>query len=103
MTIGPASPPKGAHAHDVHDAHDAPLGNLEDVETQAVHAQEKGASVFKSLSYLDRFLAIWILLAMVTGVLLGNFVPETGRVLQQGKFVGVSVPIGMCAVCRLLK
>lgn len=33
---------------------------------------------------------------MVIGVLLGNFVPETGPALQKGKFVGVSIPIGEC-------
>ncbi len=53
------------------------------------------ASAFRSLGWLDRFLAVWILLAMVIGVLLGNFVPQTGPALQKGKFVGVSIPIGM--------
>jgi len=43
---------------------------------------------------LDRFLALWILLAMAIGIILGNFVPNTGPALQKGKFVGVSVPIG---------
>ncbi|KAI9741537.1 MAG: hypothetical protein M1818_004343 [Claussenomyces sp. TS43310] len=51
-------------------------------------------SAFKSLGLLDRFLAVWILLAMVVGILLGNFVPSTGPALQKGRFVGVSVPIG---------
>jgi hypothetical protein len=55
----------------------------------------KTGSAFKSLVWLDRFLAIWILLAMIIGVLLGNFVPETGPALLKGQFVGVSVPIGM--------
>jgi hypothetical protein len=55
-------------------------------------------SVFKSLGWLDRFLAVWILLAMVIGVLLGNFVPGTGLALDKGKFVGVSVPIGMYTI-----
>ena len=50
---------------------------------------------FKGLSLLDRFLALWIFLAMLIGVLLGNFVPETGPALQKGKFVDVSVPIGI--------
>ncbi len=54
----------------------------------------KHTSAFKNLGILDRFLAIWILLAMVVGILLGNFVPETGPALQRGQFVGVSVPIG---------
>ena len=54
-------------------------------------------SAFKSLGLLDRFLAVWILLAMAIGIILGNFVPNTGPALQKGKFVGVSVPIGKTA------
>lgn len=52
-------------------------------------------SAFKSLGLLDRFLALWIFLAMAIGIILGNFVPNTGPALQRGTFVGVSVPIGM--------
>jgi ACR3 family arsenite transporter len=73
------SPATGSDA----EKQDAPEGRL-----------EKRVSAFKSLGWLDRFLAIWILLAMVLGVLLGNFVPETGPALQKGKFMDVSVPIG---------
>jgi ACR3 family arsenite transporter len=57
-------------------------------------AVEKG-SVIKGLGWLDRFLAVWILLAMIIGVLLGNFVEETGPALQKGQFIGVSVPIAL--------
>ncbi|GAB1208817.1 hypothetical protein APSETT445_007580 [Aspergillus pseudonomiae] len=32
---------------------------------------------------------------MAIGIILGNFVPNTGPALQQGKFVGVSIPIGL--------
>ncbi|OAQ98868.1 hypothetical protein LLEC1_04689, partial [Akanthomyces lecanii] len=56
---------------------------------------EKKTSAFKSLGWLDRFLAVWIFLAMVTGILLGNFVPHIGASLQRGQFVGVSVPIAI--------
>ncbi|KAJ5794062.1 hypothetical protein N7457_000661 [Penicillium paradoxum] len=52
-------------------------------------------SMFSSLGLLDRFLAIWIFLAMAIGIILGNFVPNTGPALQKGKFVGVSVPIAV--------
>ncbi len=51
-------------------------------------------STFHSLGILDRFLALWIFLAMAIGIILGNFVPNTGPALQKGTFVGVSVPIG---------
>jgi len=56
--------------------------------------RRKKISAFKNLGLLDRFLAVWIFLAMAIGIILGNFVPSTGPALQKGKFVGVSVPIG---------
>jgi len=65
----------------------------EDAEKQ----QEKvnHTSAFKNLGFLDQYLALWIFLAMLVGILLGNFVPNTGPALQKGKFVGVSVPIAV--------
>lgn len=63
-----------------------PLGDRTNNDTKT--------SAFKSLGWLDRFLALWIFLAMAIGIILGNFVPSTGPTLQKGKFVGVSVPIG---------
>ena len=57
-------------------------------------------AAFKRLGFLDQFLALWILLAMIIGILLGNFVPGTGPALQRGKFVGVSIPIGVSCVFR---
>jgi ACR3 family arsenite transporter len=56
--------------------------------------EKEQSSAFKALGWLDRLLALWILLAMIIGILLGNFVPSTGPALQKGKFVGVSIPIG---------
>lgn len=72
----------------------------QDVEKQAepIDAEEESGiadSMFKSLGVLDRFLAVWIFLAMAIGIILGNFVPSTGPALQKGTFVGVSIPIGM--------
>jgi arsenite transporter len=49
----------------------------------------------KGLSFLDRFLVVWIILAIAIGLLLGNFVPSTGERLQRGTFVGVSIPIAV--------
>lgn len=60
------------------------------------NSKEDTVSAFKALGWLDRFLALWIFLSMAIGIILGNFVPSTGPALQKGKFVGVSVPIGMC-------
>ena len=62
--------------HDASDAHTSPK-----------------VSAFRSLGLLDRFLAVWILLSMIVGTLLGNFVPSIGPALQRGQLVGVAVPI----------
>ncbi len=68
----------------------------QDVEQQRTdQTADTHTSAFKSLGVLDQFLALWIFLAMLVGILLGNFVPSTGPALQRGKFVGVSIPIGM--------
>lgn len=56
-------------------------------------ADSEKISAFRGLGWLDRFLALWIFLAMAIGILLGNFVPNTGLALQKGHFVGVSIPI----------
>lgn len=77
-------------------------GSLDpDVELQAPanlsadpHASK--VSAWQNLGLLDRFLAVWIILAMAIGIILGNFVPNTGPALQKGQFVGVSIPIGEC-------
>lgn len=55
----------------------------------------KEGSAFNALGWLDRLLALWIFLAMAIGIILGNFVPDVGPALQQGKFVDVSIPIAI--------
>ncbi|TLS22596.1 uncharacterized protein PpBr36_06547 [Pyricularia pennisetigena] len=72
-----------------------PQQRNDQVATPDNNAAGPRMSAFKSLGWFDRYLAVWCFLAMVLGVLLGNFVPETGPALQRGKFVGVSVAIAI--------
>ncbi|KAK0745904.1 putative arsenite efflux transporter [Schizothecium vesticola] len=68
------------------------------MKLQDVDATDNAAgrlSAFKSLGFLDRFLALWIFLAMLIGILLGNFVDNVGPALKKGTFVGVSLPIAI--------
>lgn len=62
-------------------------------QQDAVKFEEK-KSVYAGLGWLDRLLVLWILLAIIIGILLGNFVDGIGPALQRGKFVDVSIPIG---------
>ena len=52
-------------------------------------------SVVKKLSTLDRYLPLWILLAMSSGVLLSHFVPNLDQSLEAIKLDNVSLPIAI--------
>jgi ACR3 family arsenite transporter len=52
-------------------------------------------SVVRGLSRLDRFLPLWIFLAMAAGLLLGRVFPNLGAWLDRVQVAGVSVPIGI--------
>ncbi len=61
-------------------------------------AQQQGASqtqVVARLSTLDRFLPVWIGLAMVAGLLLGRLVPDVGAAIQSVQVDGISLPIAV--------
>ncbi|KAH6643010.1 sodium bile acid symporter family-domain-containing protein [Boeremia exigua] len=56
---------------------------------------EEALPPLKGLSFLDRFLVLWILVAMGVGIAIGNTVDSAGPALQKGEFVGVSIPIAI--------
>lgn len=53
------------------------------------------APVLKEMSFLDRWLPVWILLAMAVGLLLGRFVPGLNTALEAVKIGEVSLPIAI--------
>ncbi|MFW6692688.1 ACR3 family arsenite efflux transporter [Streptomyces sp. MAR4 CNX-425] len=58
-------------------------------------SREDGASVVARLSTLDRFLAVWILLAMAAGLGLGRAVPGLDDALAKVEIGGISLPIAL--------
>jgi arsenite transporter len=53
------------------------------------------APILQRLSALDRWLPLWIFLAMALGVVLGRITPGLGAALDRVKLAGVSVPIAI--------
>lgn len=47
------------------------------------------------LSFLDRYLTLWIFAAMLIGVFLGRFVPSFSRLLESTSFGSTSLPIAI--------
>lgn len=98
---GTMSHPEQAHFKPAQDVESQDRSQTMDLEEQQLdngrEEEEEQRSAIKGLGWLDRLLALWILLAMMTGILLGNFVDNVGPALHKGEFVGVSVPIGECS------
>ncbi|MEH0400732.1 ACR3 family arsenite efflux transporter [[Kitasatospora] papulosa] len=68
-------------------------------EPTTARAQSAGAagddSIVKMLSPLDRYLAVWILLAMAVGLGLGRLIPGMNDALAKIEVGGISLPIAL--------
>src|SRR5690625_2606794 len=58
-------------------------------------AATSGSPVIKEMSFLDRWLAVWILLAMGLGLALGRLVPGLNTALDAMSIGGISLPIAI--------
>lgn len=56
---------------------------------------DQNTSALKKLSFLDRYLTLWIFIAMAAGVLLGRFVPALLKLLEQMSVGSTSIPIAI--------
>ncbi|NKY96613.1 ACR3 family arsenite efflux transporter [Nocardiopsis alborubida] len=63
--------------------------------TRADTSTTASGSVVAKLSILDRFLAVWILLAMAIGLGLGRLAPGLNGVLASMEVGGISLPIAL--------
>ncbi|GAA2466553.1 ACR3 family arsenite efflux transporter [Winogradskya humida] len=63
--------------------------------TSASAAGDASPAVVGRLSRLDRFLPVWIGLAMVAGLLLGRLIPGLDTALEAVKIGGISLPIAV--------
>lgn len=67
----------------------------EDPDEAVQEPKESVSRLLHELSFVDRFLALWIILAMVIGVLIGYYVPGVQPAFATVEFSSVSVPIAI--------
>ena len=64
-------------------------------ESQQLAAVKAETSQPGRMSFLDRFLGVWILLAMACGLALGRSIPGLGEFLGAMEIGGISIPIAV--------
>lgn len=58
--------------------------------------------VFNDLSLVDKLLPLWILLAMILGILLSVYVPSSRKAFDGAEVVGVSVPLAVGLIVMMI-
>ncbi|MFG2684107.1 ACR3 family arsenite efflux transporter [Streptomyces sp. NPDC048392] len=71
------------------------MTSTERTAAPATPGADGGDSIVKKLSTLDRYLAVWILLAMAVGLGLGRLIPGMNDALAKIEVGGISLPIAL--------
>ncbi|GAA6015489.1 hypothetical protein JCM11491_004369 [Sporobolomyces phaffii] len=80
----------------------SPPNRGEEILQEMEHPVQKTAQPqLKRLAIVDQFLALWIILAMAVGLIIGNF-SSASEVLEQVKFVDVSLPLAIALIVMMV-
>lgn len=71
------------------------MGICETSDGLYILSRMKTAVTAPKMSFLDRWLALWIMLAMAGGLLLGRFIPAIPETLASWEVGGISLPIAL--------
>ena len=55
------------------------------------------------LSFFEKYLALWVVICMVIGLLLSQFIPALSIAINDLQVAGISIPIGICLFLMMTK
>ena len=59
------------------------------------HKNEHSEEKEKSISFFEKYLTIWVFLCMITGILIGKFLPGIPDFLEKIQYAGQNIPIAV--------
>jgi len=62
---------------------------LEQLEEDTMENSNKG------ISFFQKYLTVWVIICMVIGILIGNFIPEIPEFLNKFEYAKVSIPVAI--------
>ena len=57
---------------------------------------QKNPSEAKGLSIFEKFLALWVAICMIIGIILSQLIPTISETIASWQISGISIPIGIC-------
>ncbi len=71
----------------------------EDIESKAIdklNKSEEAKQESRKINYFEKLLPIWVVLCIIIGLILSQFVPEISQAINSLQIGGISIPIGIC-------
>ncbi len=71
----------------------------EDIENRAIQKlseTEETKQESRKINYFERLLPLWVVLCILLGIILSQFVPEISETINSLQIGGISIPIGIC-------
>jgi len=53
-------------------------------------------SLEKNISFFEKYLALWVALCMILGIILSQVLPDISQAIDSWNIIGISIPIGIC-------
>ncbi|MFX0048270.1 MAG: arsenic resistance protein [Candidatus Hermodarchaeota archaeon] len=70
--------------------------NIESKSVQKLTETEEQKQESRKINYFEKLLPVWVLLCIIFGLILSQFVPEISLAIDSLKIGEISIPIGIC-------
>ena len=70
--------------------------DIENKTIQKLSETEETNQKSRKINYFEKLLPIWVVLCILLGIILSQFVPEISETINSLQIGGISIPIGIC-------